>query len=95
MPAYVIFIRDRMRDADEFKTYAEKVPAARVGHDMTTLARYGKLKTVEGAEAEGVVLIQFPTFAEAEAWYHSDAYQEAARHRHLGSDYRAIIFEGV
>jgi uncharacterized protein (DUF1330 family) len=42
-----------------------------------------------------VVIVEFPTFAEAKAWYDSPAYREVRRHRFLGSDYRAVIVEGV
>ncbi len=44
---------------------------------------------------EGVVILQFPTFEEAKAWYDSPAYREAREHRFAGADYRAVIVEGV
>ena len=49
----------------------------------------------EGAEVEGVAIIEFPTFAEAKAWYESPGYQEASRHRFLGGDYDVVIVEGL
>ena len=50
---------------------------------------------LEGPEAEGVVIIEFPSLAEAKAWYDSPAYREAREHRFRGADYRAILVEGV
>ena len=53
------------------------------------------MESLEGAPVEGVVILEFPTFAEARAWYDSDAYKAARKHRFLGADYRALIVEGV
>ena len=41
------------------------------------------------------MMLEFPTFREARAWYDSPAYQAASEHRFNGADYRAIIVEGV
>jgi uncharacterized protein (DUF1330 family) len=42
-----------------------------------------------------MMMLEFPSFGEATAWYHSPAYQAASEHRFKGADYRAIIVEGV
>jgi uncharacterized protein (DUF1330 family) len=94
-PAYVILVRDRMVDADEFATYGQKARGAREGHAVTPLAFYGKHEVLEGPEVEGAVILKFPSFAEAQAWYHSPAYQEALKHRLAGAEYRVLIVEGV
>jgi uncharacterized protein (DUF1330 family) len=93
--AYVIFIRERVRDTAEMKTYSSKSSATLKGHRATLRAVYGRHETLEGANVEGVVILEFPSFAEAKAWYDSPAYREARRHRFLGSDYRAVIVEGI
>jgi uncharacterized protein (DUF1330 family) len=49
----------------------------------------------EGAGVEGVAIIEFPTFAEAKAWYESPVYQEASQHRFRGGDYDVVIVEGL
>jgi uncharacterized protein (DUF1330 family) len=41
------------------------------------------------------VILEFPSIEAAKAYYHSVAYQDAARHRFLGADYRAFIVEGI
>jgi uncharacterized protein (DUF1330 family) len=53
------------------------------------------LRGEEGAEAEGVAIIQFPTFEKAKAWYESPTYQEAIQHRFRGGDYNIVIVEGI
>ena len=69
-------------------------PAA-AGHALTPRALYGRQEVLEGAAVEGVVILEFPTFAEARAYFDSPAYQEAREHRFKGADYRAVIVEGV
>lgn len=95
MPAYAIFIRNAITDPEEMKIYAAKAAKARDGHNLKPLIRYGALETLEGPPSEGVVLLEFPTMAEAKAWYDSPAYQDALQHRLKGSDYRVILAEGV
>ena len=95
MPAYVILMREKMKDAGEFATYGKMAPAAREGHDLTPLAFYGALTHLEGDPAEGVVILKFPDTAAAKAWYDSPAYQAALTHRKAGADYRVMIVEGV
>ena len=65
MPAYVIFIKNRTRDAEALKVYGQKAGAARGEHKITPLAFYGPLEVLEGDSAEGVVLLQFPDKAAA------------------------------
>jgi len=95
MAAYVIFIREGMSDPSELEIYSQKAPAAMAGHRVTPLAVYGRHEVIEGAAMEGVVILQFPSFDEAKAWYNSPAYREARAHRFKGADYRAVIVEGV
>ncbi|BCS54421.1 DUF1330 domain-containing protein [Geobacter sp. SVR] len=95
MPVYMIFIRERIRDRGEIEEYGRLAPAAAAGREMKPLSVYGKLETLEGPEAQGVVLLEFPTHAEAMAWYNSEEYREARRHRFLGADYRVFALEGT
>jgi len=94
-PAYVILVRERMIDDAEFATYAQKAREARGGHAVSPLAFYGRQEVLEGPQTEGAVILQFPSFAEAQAWYRSPAYQAALEHRLKGAEYRVLIVEGV
>src|SRR5271154_4008929 len=95
MPAYVVITKTRTRNQAELALYAKQAPAFMAGHAATFLARFGTCEAVEGAAVEGVAIIEFPTFAEAKAWYESPAYQEASQHRFRGGDYNAVIVEGL
>jgi uncharacterized protein (DUF1330 family) len=95
MAAYVVFIKDETLDKDELATYAEKASQARGDHPITALAFYGELETLEGPEAEGVVVLAFPDAEAAKGWYYSPAYQEAKAHRLKGAKYRVLLVNGV
>jgi uncharacterized protein (DUF1330 family) len=95
MTAYVVFTRERTRNASDMEAYAPGARASFAGREMERLAAYGKCETLEGASIEGAVILSFPTMEAAKAWYESPEYTEARKHRHLGADYRAFLTEGV
>jgi uncharacterized protein (DUF1330 family) len=95
MAAYFVAIREAVHDAAELEQYARLAGKTAEGHALTPRAVYGRLRTTEGAPLQGAVILEFPTFAEAEAWYDSDAYQAAVVHRFRGATYRTFIVEGV
>ena len=95
MAAYIVFTREATTDPSELAIYAQAAPAARAGHNAHVLARYGHHEVLEGPPVEGVVILEFPTFEEAKAWYDSPAYRAAREHRFAGAEYRVVIVEGV
>jgi uncharacterized protein (DUF1330 family) len=95
MVAYVIFTKERTRNQRELDLYRDMAPAALAGHPITFRVAHGRKEVVEGPDFEDIMMLEFPTFEEAKAWYNSSAYQAASEHRFKGADYRAIIVEGV
>ena len=95
MPAYAIFIRDRLTDQGEMDAYSALAKAARGDHQLTPLVYYGGVQALEGPPVEGVVVLRFETMDAARAWYNSPAYQKAKAHRLRGADYRVILADGV
>ena len=95
MPAYIVFIKEREHDAAAMTTYSAGAGASLGGHNAKPLAYYGAIETLEGPEALGSVIVEFPTMDEARAWYQSDAYQAARAHRFAGADYRVFITQGL
>lgn len=63
--------------------------------DAAALALYGKLEVKEGADTDGVVILEFPSFDAAKAWYDSPEYQKAKELRAPAADYQFIIVEGL
>jgi uncharacterized protein (DUF1330 family) len=99
MTAYVIFMRDEPpHDPEGLATYQamnrENVPAF-LPFGIKPLAVYGATSTLEGNAPDGVVILEFPSVKDAQAWYDSPEYQAALPHRMKASDYRAFIVEGL
>jgi uncharacterized protein (DUF1330 family) len=95
MSAYVVFVRDRITDPEEFAKYEEAAPAASVGRPVTPLAFYGAIDTLEGPPVDGAVILEYPSVEEARAFYDSTLYQDALQHRLKGAEYRVFIVEGI
>ena len=95
MPAYMIFIRDEpVRDPAEMAEYQRKNRATPNPFPMKPLVVYGATEGVEGPAPDGVIVLEFPSTADAKAWYESPGYQAALPHRLNAADYRALIVEG-
>jgi uncharacterized protein (DUF1330 family) len=95
MSAYIVFTRESTKNAAELDTYSENVGGTLTGHPVSVLAAYGRHEVLEGPDVEGVVILEFPSFEAAKAWYDSPAYRKAREHRFRGADYRAVIVEGA
>ena len=95
MPAYVVVTREKTRNAAELEQYKQLAPPSFKEYPAIVRAIHGRTEVFEGSAAEEIIILEFPTYEEAKAWYHSSAYQEASKHRHQGGDYRFILTEGV
>lgn len=95
MAAYMVFTREKTTDQAELDIYMKEVGPTLAGREFTMHAVYGKHETLEGPPVEGVVVISFPTYEAALDWYNSPAYAAAREHRFKGSEYRAVIVQGV
>lgn len=96
MAAYVIITRESpFRDEEAYAEYRRTSGQARGDFKMKPVVVYGALEPLEGKPPEGVVMLEFPTVAEAKAWYESPAYQAALKHRLRSADWRAVIVEGL
>ncbi len=78
MSAYLIFTREKTLDAQELAAYSKEVPPTFAGHSAKLLAVYGKHEDLEGAATEGTVIVEFPSSAEAKAWYDAPPTAECA-----------------
>jgi uncharacterized protein (DUF1330 family) len=96
MTAYVFFIRESaIRDPAEMDIYRGSNRDQPRNPALTPLVVYGAMQALEGEAPDGVVLLKFPSVADAKAWYFSPEYQAAAAHRQKAADYRAFIVEGL
>ena len=75
--------------------YSKEVRPTFEGHGAKFLAVYGKHEDLEGAATEGTVIVEFPSTADAKAWYDGPDYRKVREHRFKGANYHVILIEGV
>ncbi|GGB34082.1 hypothetical protein GCM10011316_02730 [Roseibium aquae] len=91
MPAYWM-ARARVDNPEQYKKYADQVPAILERFGGKVLARGGKFQIMEGPDAfKRFVIIEFPTFEDGVACFESDAYQAAAAHRRGGGGVVEVV----
>ncbi|MBA8899608.1 DUF1330 domain-containing protein [Phyllobacterium sp. P30BS-XVII] len=94
MVAYIVITREKTRSPAHLESYKKLTPPTFQDHPAIVRASNGRHEVFEGPDTEGVLILEFPTYAEASAWYHSPTYQAASEHRFQGADYRIILTEG-
>jgi uncharacterized protein (DUF1330 family) len=96
MAAYVVLFRESpIKDADEMAKYRELGARNNPSkYGLKPLVVYGRQTPLEGAPPDGVVVLEFPDVDTARAWYMSEGYQAAVKHRLAAADYRGVIVEG-
>ena len=77
MKGYVVTVYKTIKDEDVLKNYAVKARDAIEKHNGKFLVRGGKKITTEGDESPRTVVIEFPSFDKAKAFFHSKEYQDA------------------
>jgi uncharacterized protein (DUF1330 family) len=95
MSTYIVFTKLKTTNQAELDIYSQKGANALGGFAITPHVVYGNQTIVEGPAHEGIVVMSFPTREEAEGWYHSPAYQDAAQHRKNGAEYSVTIVDGL
>jgi uncharacterized protein (DUF1330 family) len=94
MSAYIVVTREKTRDAAKLEEYQKLVPASFQKHPAAIRAIHGRNEVLEGPAVEEIIILEFPSYEEAKAWYQSPEYQAARQHRFQGGDYRFILTEG-
>ncbi len=78
---------------EEYKKLAPDIIKAFNGK---LIVRGGQKIALEGNwNPERLIIIQFPSFETAKAWYDSEMYKEASIYRNKAAKTRMIIVEGV
>jgi uncharacterized protein (DUF1330 family) len=95
MTAYLIGIREQLHDKARYKRYADAAIPTLERISVRVLAAYGTHRVLEGAAAEGIAIIAFDSFEQAESWYQSAEYKKAKEFRDGAADYRMILVEGL
>jgi uncharacterized protein (DUF1330 family) len=96
MAAYVFANIRQITDQGAYDEYRAQVLATITRYDGRFLARAGRAEVLEGdAEAGRVVVIEFPSYEQAKAWYDSDEYRPLVELRQRASDGELILVDGV
>ena len=77
MKGYVVCVYKRISDENVLKEYAKKARSSVEKYKGKFLIRGGKKITTEGEVSPRTVVIEFPSFSEAEIFFYSKEYQEA------------------
>lgn len=95
MPAYLI-VYIEITDAEKIKQYQAATPAAIAKHGGRFVVRGGAKVTVEGPEEKRrVVVVEFPTMAQAQKFWDSPEYRHCIGLRQGAAVFNAVIAEGV
>ena len=81
-------------DADAYGEYAKRATGAIEAHGGEFLARATRTVWLEGKARARNVVVRFPSVEDAEACYHSDAYQEALGYARDAAVRDLCIIEG-
>ena len=77
MKGYVVCVYKSISNEKKLKEYATKARTAVEEYKGKFLIRGGKSKTNEGENSPRTVVIEFPSYEEANLFYNSRAYQDA------------------
>ena len=95
MAAYII-VDVEITDPVEYAAYIRVVPPTIARFGGRFLVRGGKAVTLEGSwTPKRVVVLEFPTFATARAWWASEEYRAPKALRQSASVTDMILVEGV
>lgn len=95
MKAYCLFDNVHLKDVTKLDSYKERVGSVVQKFNGEYLVLGGKIRAIEGNwEPSTLVMIAFPDFETANAWYDSEEYRELKALRMEGVDCNAVIMEG-
>ena len=93
--AYVI-VNVAIRDPERYKDYVQAATPTVAAHGGRYLARGGRAEKLEGdASVNRIVVLEFPSYAAAKAWYDSPNYQSALAIRQSCATATIILVEGM
>ena len=95
MSAYAVAIVRETRFGPEVKEYLEKIDETLRPYSGTFRVHGGPYHPLEGAWSGDLIIIEFPSLAQAKAWYSSAAYQAIKPLRTNNTDGDVFLVTGV
>jgi uncharacterized protein (DUF1330 family) len=95
MAAYVVAELE-ITDPAGFEEYRKAVPATIAAYGGRYVVRGGALESLEGGWVpKRMVVLEFPTLAQAKAWYTSEEYRPLLAMRLKTAKSKVVLVEGV
>lgn len=95
MKAYVI-VNVAIRDPERYKDYIRAATPTVAAHGGRYIVRGGRAEKLEGDVAVNrIVVLEFPSHAQAKGWYDSAEYREALAIRQSCASATLMIVEGI
>jgi len=82
-------------DPEGIRPYSAAVESTFAPFGGRYVVRGGQAKALEGEATKRIVMIAFPSFEQAQAWYDSPAYRAIRPIRHQSAKSRVFIVEGL
>jgi len=91
-----IVVEVDVADKERYETYKQMVPPSLEAFGGKFLVPGGSVETLEGEWLpKRLVIVEFPSMAEARAWWGSEEYAEAKALRQATAQTKMILAEGV
>jgi uncharacterized protein (DUF1330 family) len=95
MPKGYVMARIDVTDPEEYAKYVARTRSIAESFGGRFLVRGGRHEQLEGHGRSRHVLLEFPDFATARAFYRSEPYQAILPHAMAGSERELVLVEGV
>jgi uncharacterized protein (DUF1330 family) len=95
MPKGYIISRVDVLNAEAYAHYAAAATPVIADHGGKPLARGGRSEALEGPARARNVVLEFPDYDAAKAYFHSQAYQTARALREGAAQIEMVLVEGV
>jgi uncharacterized protein (DUF1330 family) len=94
MPKGYIIVRVDVKDPEAYARYAAATADAVKKYGARPLVRGGKHEALEGTARTRNVVMEFDSYDQARAYYHSPEYQAARQHRIGAAEGEFVLVEG-
>lgn len=95
MPAYAVALIRETRFNDEVVEYLRRIDETLAPYSGRYIVHGGPYVPLEGAWSGDLVVIEFPSMAQAQEWYDSDAYAAIRKFRTANTEGDVLLVQGV
>ncbi|XZE36459.1 DUF1330 domain-containing protein [Pirellulaceae bacterium SH501] len=94
LAAYIL-VRVEISDPEQYKKYTQETPAVIAQYGGKFIVRGGPIENMEGPRENGrIVILEFPSMADAKNFYYSEEYQRVRLLREGAAQVQLFAIEG-